>query len=182
MKQLFSIVIIVLFAATGCSSDKSTDLVSATTEEQKDLNIEQRITPKILPPSPSGPTVTLTASDTILWPPNKKWKSVTFSGTLSDYTVATYALTDEYGKISYVGTLTGATFSVPLKLKAERKGKDKDGRTYTFTVTAVGSLTVSASVDIVVPHDKKKKGDKGHHDDDDGGDDDDCDDDEGDDD
>lgn len=181
MKLLFSVIVVFLFIVTGCSTDKNADILSAPTEVQNELSIGPRFSEKVLPPSDNGPTVTLTASDTILWPPNKKWKSVTFSGTLSDYTVATYTLTDEYGKISYVGTLTGATFSVPLNLKAERKGKDKDGRTYTFTVTAVGSLTVSASVDVVVPHDKKKPGGKGH-DDDDGDDDDDCDDDEGDDD
>ncbi|MBI2427201.1 MAG: hypothetical protein HYV29_00105 [Ignavibacteriales bacterium] len=172
MKQLFFFAVIFVLITTGCSNDASTGIVNAPVDERSELNTGSNFTPNILPPSDNGPTVTVTASDTIVWPPNKKWKTVTFSGTLSDYTVATYALTDQYGKISYAGSLSGATYSVPLKLKAERKGKDKDGRTYTFTVTAVGSLTVTVSVDVVVPHDKKKSGGKDDGDDDD----DDCDD------
>lgn len=172
MKHLVVAVLFLLLVA-GCSNENSTGLVNSPVDEASQLNSNINFNPKILP---QDPKVTLTASDTILWPPNKKWKTVTFSGTLPDFTSATYTLTDEYGKISYVGTLTGATFSVPLKLKAERKGKDKDGRTYTFTVTAVGSQTVTASIDVVVLHDKKKPEGKGDDDDDD----DDCDDDEGD--
>ena len=175
MKHLL-ITFLILLLVAGCSNENSTDLVNAPVSESIQVHNGIHFTPKILP---LDPKVTLMASDTILWPPNKKWKTVTFSGTLPDLTSATYTLTDEYGKISYVGTLTGATFSVPLKLKAERKGKDKDGRTYTFTVTAVGSQTVTASIDVVVPHDKKKPEGKGDDDDDD---DDDSDDDEGDDD
>ncbi|MEW5798448.1 MAG: hypothetical protein AB1728_05535 [Bacteroidota bacterium] len=176
MKHLVITVLFLLLVA-GCGNENSTGLVNAPVDEASQSNISSNFTPRILPPSDNGPTVTLTASDTILWPPNKKWKTVTFNGTLSDYTTATYALTDEYGKISYVGTLTGATYSVPLNLKAERKGKDKDGRTYIFTVTAIGSLTVSASIDVVVPHDKKKGGGKDHDDDENNDDDDEGDDD-----
>lgn len=161
MKHL-GIAFLFLLLVTGCSNEHSTGLVNAQVDEASQLNISSNFSPKILP---QDPKVTLTASDTILWPPNKKWKTVTFSGTIPSGFTATYALTDEYGKISYVGTLTGTTFSVPLNLKAERKGTDKDGRTYTFTVTAIGSLTVSASVDVVVSHDKKKGGGKDHDDD-----------------
>jgi|GEM_PF-4060146 len=155
MRHLFLLSITVFLLVAGCS-DSNTDAVTAPVNEKVGANFSYE--PKILPPSDNGPTVTVTASDTLLWPPNKKWKTVTFSGTLSDYTTTTYILIDEYGKISYNGILTGATYSVPLQLKAERNGKDKDGRTYTFTVTAVGTLTVSKSINVIVPHDKNKSG------------------------
>lgn len=173
MRYVFLVSIIVFLLVAGCG-DNNTDVVTAPVNEKAGANFSYE--PTILPPSDNGPTVTVTASDTLLWPPNKKWKTVTFSGTLSDYTTATYILTDEYGKISYNGTLTGATYSVSLQLKAERKGKDKDGRTYTFTVTAVGSLTVSKSINVIVPHDKNNSGGKDHDDGDDDGDDEDGDD------
>ncbi|MEW6061888.1 MAG: hypothetical protein AB1600_08105 [Bacteroidota bacterium] len=163
MKQVFLLSVLLLLVVAGCS-DNTTNMVTAPNNDKAGVNFSYE--PKILSPSDNGPTVTVTASDTLLWPPNKKWKTVTFSGTLSDYTSATYTLTDEYGKISYTGTLSGTTYSVSLQLKAERKGKDKDGRTYTFTVTAVGSLTVSKSINVIVPHDKNKSGGKDHDDDD----------------
>lgn len=154
----------VVFLFAGCSDTNSASLVGTSSNEQSVLNNTHESAPRITVPD-NPPSITVTASVTELWPPNKKWQTVTFSGTLSDYTTASYVLTDEYGKISYSGTLSGSTFSVPLQLKAERKGKDKNGRTYTFTVTATGTLTVEASATVVVPHDKKKH-DKDHDDDD----------------
>ncbi|MCX6138877.1 MAG: hypothetical protein NTV54_15470 [Ignavibacteriales bacterium] len=110
----------------------------------------------IAPPSnisvtcdPPNPAI---ASPNILWPPNKQMIPVTFafSGTLA--TGTKYDLTDEYGQITYHGTVPANATGITLNLEASREGSDKTGRYYTFTLTNGGG---SSTTTVVCPHDKR---------------------------
>jgi hypothetical protein len=108
------------------------------------------------------PTVTLSATPTSLWPPNGKMVPVTVSGTTTNtgctITSATFAVTDEYGKVQPSGPVTlgpQGTYGFIVWLQASRLGRDLDGRQYTVTVSATnnGGNTGSQSGTVVVPHD-----------------------------
>lgn len=105
------------------------------------------------------PELTLDASQTTIWPPNHKTISVYYSGNITnDCGDAEYELLDEYGELTYSGTLEPGDYNLALDLVASRQGTDKDGRKYTFTLTTsndVGSAT--ESVDVTVLHSFRKQ-------------------------
>ena len=110
-------------------------------------------------PPCSTPEVSLTASQLTIWPPNHNTVSVNFSGTITnDCGNAEYDLLDEYGELSYTGTLAPGDYSLDLDLIATRNGNDRDGRAYTFTVSSSNDVgSAIESIDVVVLHDKGKK-------------------------
>lgn len=172
MKHLLLIAVVFLLTATGCGSDNS-EIVSVPSNEQSELNIRSGFAPKILPPSTSGPIVIVVALPETLFSTVGPIQTAIFTGSVSDFDTAWYTLTDEYGETSLSGSITTALFTIPQPLSAIANANDTDGRMYIFTVTAVGSLTVSASDTIVVPYIPVNNDD----DDDDGDDEDDEDDD-----
>jgi hypothetical protein len=110
------------------------------------------------------PLVTLSATPTILWPPNAKTNPVRVTGTISDKDCtiqnATFTVTDEYGKVQPSGSLVlGAhgAYSFTVNLQASRLGSDIDGRHYKITVNAKNNAgkTGSQSGTVTVPHDQK---------------------------
>ncbi len=173
MKHLLSIAVVFLLISTGCGSDNSAEIINAPSVEQSELNIGSGFVPKILPPSPGGPTVIVVALPETLFSAVGTIQTAIFSGSVSDFDTAWYTLTDEYGETSLSGSITTALFTITQPLSAIANANDTDGRKYIFTVTAVGTFTVSASDTIVVPYIPVNNDD----DDDDGDDDDDEDDD-----
>jgi hypothetical protein len=110
------------------------------------------------------PEVTVSATPTLLWPPNGKLVPVTISGTINDsrcsITNVTYAVTDEYGLIQPSGPVTlgrGGAYSFTIFLRALRAGSDMDGRSYTITIEAKDSAGDAASKMsvVTVPHDHR---------------------------
>jgi hypothetical protein len=108
------------------------------------------------------PTISISATPTVLFPPNRKMVNVTVSGTVVDASGvarADFFLADEYGRLSASGqlTLTGGQFSFQLPLQASRKGFDRDGRQYVIYVGATDNLGNYGftSVTIVVPHSRR---------------------------
>jgi hypothetical protein len=111
----------------------------------------------------TSPAISLSTTPTSLWPPNGRMVPVTVSGTITgtgcSIKSASFAVTDEYGKIQPKGTVTlrasGAYF-FSILLQASRLANDKDGRRYTITVVAsdnagnIGSKTTA----VTVPHDQ----------------------------
>ncbi len=167
MTNIFAQIILLVWFFAGCSSPES-----PTSSDQNIAapNPGRTYSPRLIidpapPPAPS--TITVSASKSFIWPPNKKMIPVVFSGTTGNpgTNVITYTLVDEYGKLNTSGTLSATpNYSFPLNLQAARKGKDKDGRTYTVTVQ-LG--TASATATVVVPHDMGKDDDDDDHGDDD---------------
>ncbi len=97
-----------------------------------------------------------------LWPPNHKAVPVALAidavdlDEPQDIVRITYSVADEYGKYDVAETdLPGDGV---ISLIAARNGRDKDGRVYTITVTVYDSqgLSDSASIDVVVPHNRRK--------------------------
>jgi hypothetical protein len=105
--------------------------------------------------APRVPEVTVSASPTVLWPPDKKLVPVTITGNVftfgSDIKDASVSVADEYGKFNIQGLRFGDT----VMLEAWRDGNDMDGRIYTITAVATdgaGNRT-TRSTTVVVPHD-----------------------------
>jgi hypothetical protein len=112
----------------------------------------------------TAPVVSISASDTRLWPPNNKLRTIVIKGTAGDadsgVVQATYAVVDEYGLIQPAGAVSlgaGGAFSFSLHLPATRFEEDHDGRNYLVVVGAqdVAGNGGSASVQITVPHDTR---------------------------
>jgi hypothetical protein len=115
----------------------------------------------------STPGGTLTADPSIVWPPNHKMVTITFSGTLTDAGTGldgvTFRVLDEYGSVQpaidpvVVGSGTAATFSRTFQLEASRRGGDHDGRTYTIeaVLTDRACNTTTLRTTVVVPHDRR---------------------------
>lgn len=111
------------------------------------------------------PSITLSATARLLWPPNGKMTRVTLSGTITDTgsgvntKTAAYAVTDEYGKVQPGGAITldpTGSYSFAILLQASRLGTDRDGRRYTITVRASDNAgnTASNTTAVTVPHDQ----------------------------
>lgn len=109
------------------------------------------------------PVITVSASPSILWPPNGRLVPVTISGTITDAgsgvnaATGAYSVKDEYGEIHPMGAISlgpGGTYSFVILLRASRRGSDLNGRSYKITVRAkdnagnVGSKTAL----VTVPH------------------------------
>ena len=114
----------------------------------------------------TDPTAQLTATPSSIWPPNGEMNPVTISGTgadaISGLANVSYVVTDEYGTPLSIGnrTLTGnsANWIESLVVEARRNGDDLDGRVYTIvaTVTDVAGRTSTATVSVVVLHDRRR--------------------------
>ena len=112
----------------------------------------------------TDPTVQISADPTTIWPPNGRMVPVRITGLGSDaisgLAQVSYTVTDEYGTPLSIGTrtLTGASSNwlETLLVEASREGNDLDGRSYTVvaTITDVAGRTSSATVSIVVLHDR----------------------------
>jgi hypothetical protein len=131
------------------------------------------------------PTITVSATPSKLWPPNKLILPVTVSGTMRDtggtgvnLSTAAYVVRDEYGLVEPKGAVTlsaSGSYSFTIQLQASRKGDDKDGRQYHITVSAEDNAgnKGSSSTQVIVPHDQRhdQKDDREHDRKDDRGDD-----------
>lgn len=119
-------------------------------EEEKSITIDIDKTP---------PTLTVTASPNILWPPNHKMVNVKIDGSAVDEVsgIASVVITvkDEYG----IYNMTVPGFGSTIQLEAWREGTDKDGRMYTITAVATdmaGNQSTATTV-VIVPHDMRNQ-------------------------
>lgn len=115
------------------------------------------------------PVITVSATPSMLWPPNNKMVTVTVSGTITDnepggtgvnQSTAAYAVTDEYGQVQPQGSVSivsDGSYSFTIQLQASRKGDDKDGRHYIITVSAEDNAgnKGSSSTSVIVSHDQR---------------------------
>jgi len=113
----------------------------------------------------TAPQLQLEATPTRIFPPNGKPVNVKLTGSGSDsvsgLAQVSYVVTDEYGTPLSIPTraLSGnsANWMDNLIVEARRSGDDSDGRLYrvTATVSDAAGNTTSASVDIIVEHDRR---------------------------
>ena len=109
------------------------------------------------------PSVTCTATPTILWPPNNKQVTITVSGSVtagtSAITAMAFMVRDSEGQVQPSGPVTvgsDGSYSFAVQLVASRDGNDKSGRQYTVGVTAADHIGNAGSCAVVVnvPHDQ----------------------------
>ena len=111
----------------------------------------------------TSPSVNVTATPNILWPPNHKMVNVMVGGSAadggSDVVSAVITVTDEYG----IYNMTVPGFGSTILLEASRNGKDKDGRLYTITavVTDKAGNQSTATTTVLVPHDRGDRDQQG---------------------
>ncbi len=117
-------------------------------------------------PDKVPPVVSARADPSVLWPPNGATVQVLISGNVKDTGSGvdtgktSYAVKDEYGRISPSGSVQvgpDGNYVVKVPLQASRLGSDKDGRQYIVTVTArdkAGNVG-SGSTTVTVPHDSR---------------------------
>jgi probable HAF family extracellular repeat protein len=122
------------------------------------------LTPVVADTTP--PRITISATPTVLWPPNNKAVPVTVWGRITDdgSGVAAgsieYAVTDEYGQLQPRGHLvinTNGKFAFQVLLRAFRAGDDLDGHQYVISVSAKDNAgnAETKSQTITVPHDHR---------------------------
>jgi hypothetical protein len=113
------------------------------------------------------PTITLSATPKVLWPPNGRMAPVTVSGTITDtgsgvnLKTAVFAMKDEYGEVQPAGAITlgpAGNYSFSILLQASRLGSDTDGRRYMLTVRSSDNAgnTGSKTTMVTVPHDQRR--------------------------
>jgi hypothetical protein len=113
------------------------------------------------------PTLSVSVSPTVLWPPNKKLIPITVTLTVKDdydpqpeIKLESITANEPLEKNDIQDAKIG-TDDRQFKLKAEREGKSKAGRIYTVIYSATdgtGNKT-TASATVTVPHDERKKDD-----------------------
>ena len=115
----------------------------------------------------TAPTITVSASAPVLWPPNGKLVPDTISGSIADSlsgvdpATITFRVVDSYGTVQPAGPVslgTDGEFAFAVSLEAARMGQSGDGRRYEIIVTASDNAgnRSSASTTVIVPHDSRK--------------------------
>jgi hypothetical protein len=144
------------------SAEGITNLTYFGTDNAGNIETAKSITTKI---DKTPPVTTVSASPSVLWPPNGGMVKVTVSGTMADSLsgvdsrTPSFVVTDAYGIVQPSGPVSLAsngTYSFTISLEARRDGQDENGRLYTIVVSAqdnagnVGSSTTT----VIVPHDQ----------------------------
>jgi hypothetical protein len=107
------------------------------------------------------PTISMSLTPSILWPPNHKRWDITAAVTVGDNCPGvSYVLTSITCNEPASGDIEGAAFGAPdvaFKLRAERLGTGT-GRIYTvkYTATDASGNTADATATVTVPHDMRK--------------------------
>lgn len=146
------------------STEGTTNLTYRSVDEAGNVEAASALAIRI---DKTNPTITLTSDPRELWPADGRVVEVMLSATGADATSGlagvTYAVVDEYGTTLTIAprTLDGAaaTWSEVIALEARRTGLDLDGRQYTIvgTVRDAAGRTGSATVGILVPHDRRSQ-------------------------
>jgi hypothetical protein len=105
--------------------------------------------------------ITIVASPTALWPPNRRLITVTVSGMITDESgvqagSAAYRVLDEYGQVQPSGSVAldmNGQYTFTVALQASRRGNDSDGRHYMIAVSAKDNAGNSGvkSATVTVP-------------------------------
>lgn len=119
-----------------------------------------------------APTLTPTASTTLLWPPNHKIVNVAINANATDnsggqivlnVTVSSSELPDQAGDGTTIPDIVGPTIDqqtgvITVGLRSERSGSG-NGRNYTIVITATDESgnTSQATIDVKAPHDRGTK-------------------------
>jgi uncharacterized lipoprotein YddW (UPF0748 family) len=111
-----------------------------------------------------APTLTLSATPSVIWPANNQIVNLRLYGngtdSVSGLASVSYVITDEYGAALNLPlrVLTGnsSSWTEALEVEARREGTDLNGRIYVVvaTLTDVAGNSTTATTNIIVPHDQ----------------------------
>jgi hypothetical protein len=131
---------------------------SASAEEKARLE-------RLLAKDAVAPSLTISATPTTIWPPNKAMTLVGINATISDNSGAIPSLRlvsitcdDSCASSTDIAEASFGTDDRSFRLRAERKGGSR-GRTYTITYEASDGAgnKATATTAVLVPHDQAKK-------------------------
>ena len=144
-------------------NEGTTTILYRSTDRAGNAETAKSITVKL---DTVAPAISLSATPSVIWPPDGKTVNVTINGTgtdaVSGVANVTYVVTDEYGMAVGIPARVLSGNSVEwtdvLGVEARREGNDLDGRLYVVVATLedVAGNTASASTNIVVSHDQGK--------------------------
>ena len=120
------------------------------------------------PRDTTPPTILITATLEPLRSPHRTRVLVTIAGKVRDagsgvdLDAATYAVTDEYGRVEPRGAVDvdmDGRYAFTIKLRATQKGHDQDGRQYHIRVAAhdLAGNEGSETTHVTVPHEQGKE-------------------------
>jgi uncharacterized lipoprotein YddW (UPF0748 family) len=144
------------------STEGTTTILYRSTDRATNSESPQSVTLKI---DTSAPSLTLSATPSVIWPVTGETVNVRIDGSGSDsvsgLASVSYVVTDEYGvPLTLPLRLlsgTSTTWTETLAVEARREGTDLDGRLYvvvaTLTDTAGNKITINTN--ILVPHDQR---------------------------
>jgi hypothetical protein len=115
----------------------------------------------------TAPTLTVSPSTSMLWPPTDKLVPVVISGLMADsasgidLASARFRVIDEYGAIQptgLIGVQPDGAYSFIAMLEASRRGQDQDGRRYEVLVEVADNASnrASGAAFVMVPHDQRR--------------------------
>jgi hypothetical protein len=150
-------------------------VITDTAVDKAGLSAKVSVTLNIDKTPPSIPS--LSATPSMLWPPNYKMVKVQITGSAADdgsgIASTIISVTDEYGiyNMTVPGNMTVAGFGSTIRLASWRASTDKDGRLYTITAVTTDKAgnASTGKTTVLVPHDmrssfKERDDDKFDHD------------------
>lgn len=137
----------------GDSSDTAADLAASGTL-QTDTNPDSDTTP---------PTISVTLTPSVIWPPNQKMVAVTAQVQVSDDrdpnpAVRLVSVTANEGQAGDIAGADLGTDDRSFSVRASRTGQQKQGRVYTvrYSATDASGNTAFATATVTIPHDQRK--------------------------
>ena len=144
------------------STEGTTTILYRSTDRATNAETAQSITLKI---DTTAPSLTLSATPSVIWPITGEMVDVRIDGSGSDsvsgLASVSYVVTDEYGSplTLPLRSLSGSStnWNETLAVEARREGTDLNGRLYvvTATLTDTAGNTTTISTNILVPHDQR---------------------------
>jgi hypothetical protein len=131
------------------------------------INLPQSCSTTVTVRDTTAPTLSLSATPAVLWPPDRTMRSVAVQATSSDAGGVTLtasvassepadALGDGSTEPDWTEPVIDEAGAISLWLRAERSGSGP-ARTYTVIVTATDAAgnATTATIDVLVPHDRR---------------------------
>ncbi len=144
------------------STEGTTTILYRSTDRATNSETSQSVTLKI---DTSAPSLTLSATPSVIWPITGEMVDVRIDGSGSDsvsgLASVSYVVTDEYGSLLTLPfrSLSGnsTTWHETLAVESRREGTDLNGRLYVVvaTLTDTAGNTTAISTNILVPHDQR---------------------------
>ena len=120
------------------------------------------------PPPPSDttpPTLSVTLSPAVVWPPNHKLVAINAAINVSDDTdpnpavrLVSITCNEPIDPAADIADAAFGTYDRQFSLRADRTGQRKEGRVYTVTYSATDAAgnRTTATATVTIPHDQRK--------------------------